>query len=832
MPLGFINASTPFNPTQISGVACALWLDGADSANIQLSGTAVTQWNDKSGNAGHATQSSSGNRPTFTGSGVVFNAASSQYLNLNTTFSSTHSIFIVATPTSASQVYLFGRSYASGHPTFILNYSGTALEYYPGGDGTTRTTLASPTSTFVAGYVRTFGTGVVARYNGNQVSLSGTPSTEASSIAWGSLGCSSPVYGNFYTGTIYEFIIYNTTLSAPQCLQIESYLSQKWGLVGNLPSNHPGIISRVYPTLTKQIMSPQLYYTAFKPTQIGGCALWLDGADPAGTGIVPAQDSQIGTWVDKSGNSRSMTVQGNSAYITYKKVNGINSVWFNNPSANNAYMKNTSFQVIQNGTVFMVFVPLAYSATWNFLWSWNPTASSYLLPGMRIQQNNSNLQFYLTWFGANNYGTVNNGVTYLSYFDWTNTSGTPLNWSINGTIPPTAGTIGSVINNTSVTEFDLGADLGGVYGNMYLSEMIIYNSVISSTQRQQVESYLAAKWGLTSSLPASHLHTTQPAGKPVAATQLFLKALPINIDATGGDTVVTANGYRTHTFTTVGSAANFVINSNPINTPLQVLVVAGGGGGGGDRAAGGGGGGLIFLSSTTVAVGTYNITVGAGGIPGWWGPSGGNGRVAGNGGNSVFNGNTAIGGGGAGQHQYWLNGSYQNYGEPYYGVGRAGGSGGGGSAPGPSYPTAVGGAPTSGQGYAGGSGYYNGSICCCGGGGGAGGVGGNGLSAAGGAGGPGLQITIGGSSAYYAGGGGGAAAQDYRAAVGGAGGIGGGGQADQSASVSGTAGTNGLGGGGGGAGNGSGWAGSSGLGGNVAGFAGGSGTVIIAYQYS
>jgi hypothetical protein len=37
-----------------------------------------------------------------------------------------------------------------------------------------------------------------------------------------------------------------------------------------------------------------------------------------------------------------------------------------------------------------------------------------------------------------------------------------------------------------------------------IAEMIVYSSNITTPQRQQVEGYLAAKWGLQSSLPTSH----------------------------------------------------------------------------------------------------------------------------------------------------------------------------------------------------------------------------------------------------------------------------------------------------------------------------------------
>jgi hypothetical protein len=511
MPLGFITASVPFNPTQISGITCTLWLDGADSANIQVSGTAVTQWNDKSGNAGHATQTNSGNRPTFTGSGVVFNAASSQCLNMNTTFASTHSLYIVATPTSATGVYLFGRTYPSGHPSFIINYTGTALEYYAGGDGTTRTTLASPTSTFVAGYVRTFGTGVVARYNGTNIPIGGAPTTENSSIAWGSLGCSAPAYGNFYTGTIYELIIYNTTLSTIQCQKIESYLTQKWGLVGSLPSNHPGIISRIYPSVVKQTISPQLYYTAFNPTQIAGCVLWLDAADSTTiTGTSP-----VTAWKDKSVNNYTLTYTGSPTYRKTATLS-LGCITFNGTTSFNSgtdSMYWSGFSLTQPFTVFTVATKrLSSNSSYSFVLEPSTSSGSVILftvlqlaiyAGSANQYTNPIISFSVNT--THLYSAVFNSSSSLLAYDGTATS------SLN---PGT----------NSWPGLYLGRDWGGVYDSGDYGEILFYNSALNTTERQQVESYLAQKWGLTSSLPASHLNATQPAGKPVAATQTVIKA--------------------------------------------------------------------------------------------------------------------------------------------------------------------------------------------------------------------------------------------------------------------------------------------------------------------
>ena len=56
------------------------------------------------------------------------------------------------------------------------------------------------------------------------------------------------------------------------------------------------------------------YYTAFSPRLVGGCSLWLDGNDPAGTGARPSNGTTLTTWVDKSGSGYS-TTSGNGVFI-------------------------------------------------------------------------------------------------------------------------------------------------------------------------------------------------------------------------------------------------------------------------------------------------------------------------------------------------------------------------------------------------------------------------------------------------------------------------------------------------------------------------------------
>lgn len=52
-----------FTPADLPGLA--LWLDAADAASISLNGSAVTQWNDKSGNGRHFAQGTAAQQPAY-----------------------------------------------------------------------------------------------------------------------------------------------------------------------------------------------------------------------------------------------------------------------------------------------------------------------------------------------------------------------------------------------------------------------------------------------------------------------------------------------------------------------------------------------------------------------------------------------------------------------------------------------------------------------------------------------------------------------------------------------------------------------------------------------
>jgi hypothetical protein len=220
-------------------------------------------------------------------------------------------------------------------------------------------------------------------------------------------------------------------------------------------------------------------------------------------------------------------------------------------------------------------------------------------------------------------------------------------------------------------------------------------------------------------------------------------------EAAGGTVNTYSSGgitYKAHIFT-----SSATLNVTTGSKSVEYLIVAGGGGGGGRTFHGGGGGaGGVLQGSITLTAGSYNISIGAGGI-GYATAS----DTAHNGNNTTAFGLTAIGGGGGG-------GTASGNDGPGY----AGGSGGGASV-----RNATGGSGTAGQGNVGGGGQLAPETpnYGAGGGGGAGAVGGTGTTTSGGNGGAGISSSISGTSTFYAGGGGGSV---YASSTSGSGGSG------------------------------------------------------------
>lgn len=492
-----------FDPRSIPN--CRLWLDANDSSTITKSnGTNISSWRDKSSGGFNATNASTGPTTVTTGNRTYlsFNG-SSNFLETNLTLTANaHTIMIVYRPTAnnASSNSLLRAQVSAGYIVFPY-YTGTTLKnaYITSFDGTgvgsldvSNSTLDPAASTTSHNVVSiSIASGSQSIYNNGELKVTTTQSISATTSDPFDIGAwvGSPT-SQYYTGQLAEVIIYNRTITSTERIQLEGYLAWKWGLQGNLVAGH-SYISR-NPTL-----SP------FRPTDISSSSLWLDGADRSSIAL---SGSNVTSWIDKSGNGRNAT-SVNSPTITTGALNGQSVISF----GGTPYMTTTlSLGTTQALTLFTVARPGSLGGFQSVV---SINANGATRP--------FNLMMYATdvgyWIFSGGTGATDGNVSTLlsstsrydinaNYWSPGSPNGTT-QVNINGTAYASSTNAPSSLSSTRTL---LVAAAQGLIerwtGN--IAEIILYSATLTTQERQQVEGYLAWKWGLQGNLPSTHPYKT------------------------------------------------------------------------------------------------------------------------------------------------------------------------------------------------------------------------------------------------------------------------------------------------------------------------------------
>ena len=249
---------TPFNP--ISPTNLLMWYDGADTSSLTLSGSTITEWNDKSGNGNHLTVAVGPTRTATSsnpaGWDVSFNG-STQYIRSNslavTNGTNTMTVFTVVKNTTSATLGRIIAGITSGPETtengaFRFANAGTnSIAITKGSltgtqDGTTYTISSDVYHIITITWNGAANSPVFVDGSLNST-YSANSNTTFSFTRFG-LGASlgtSPDFtpATFWTGSLNEVIIYRSALSSTQRRQMEGHLAWKWGINSSLPTTHP-----------------------------------------------------------------------------------------------------------------------------------------------------------------------------------------------------------------------------------------------------------------------------------------------------------------------------------------------------------------------------------------------------------------------------------------------------------------------------------------------------------------------------------------------------------------------------------------------------------------
>lgn len=255
-------ASAAFSPLSLSP---ALWLDASDAGTLYDATTggslvaadgAIARWNDKSGNARHVTQSTSGARPLRktaiqNGLGVVRFDGSDDRLSLSSGLNLLRNVpgatlfcvhnWLTAPTVNKSPLFISTATATTGRAAIGTGVS--SRKPYSGGrrldaNSFQSATAASnnPDQAFLQVAVFDYAAATVTQYiNGSVDGVNLTFQTAGNSSDTNSaavnIGVSDPVTPTVFANVdISEILVFPTALSAADRQAVDSYLRRKWAL--------------------------------------------------------------------------------------------------------------------------------------------------------------------------------------------------------------------------------------------------------------------------------------------------------------------------------------------------------------------------------------------------------------------------------------------------------------------------------------------------------------------------------------------------------------------------------------------------------------------------
>ena len=289
-------------------------------------------------------------------------------------------------------------------------------------------------------------------------------------------------------------------------------------LVNKLPYDHP------YRWDGTLFGGPKLW----RPDELGASlALWLDAED---TASITLNGSTVSQWDDKSGNSRHFSQATAANQPTYQAA-GFNGRPTLNFDGGSDFMTMSNVLQIGNSSavsysVFVAFQQTSVSVNPRFVFRGGAGGGGSINTdyGFFSEQNGASGDTGPSYrFGtgaatdavawqriaspiASNNPVIFGGVMNAS----TGTTGTKQSY-FNGTL---AASGSYAVKGPAAIEASIGAQVNSgtpsTFMPVAMSEMVMFRSDLSTTDRQKLEGYLAWKWCLEANLPAGHPYKSTP----------------------------------------------------------------------------------------------------------------------------------------------------------------------------------------------------------------------------------------------------------------------------------------------------------------------------------
>jgi FtsP/CotA-like multicopper oxidase with cupredoxin domain len=309
----------------------------------------------------------------------------------------------------------------------------------------------------------------------------------------------------------------------------------------------------------------------FVPTQIANLAAWYDASDAT---TIAQTAGSVSSWKDKSGNGNTLVQSTTSSMpATSQTIDGLGALAFKGGQYLSSTNASFSHEVENASTAFVVTNASATTNSESVMSSGIPPFGVAPRWEFRPQESAQ------THFDFNNdtVGRVSAAPAYSG----------PTLWSIGGSLAAKAefmsrdGTVlgtstgpgGSaqtvgyplVVGGNFTTTNTLSYGYTGTVG-----EILIFNRYLTTAETQEIEGYLACKWGLQSQLPATHPYRSvcpgTPAPTPVPTTAPSPLPTPVQLFSANGKLSLTVVASQA-----ASGNPQLTYNGSPVPPTLRLL---------------------------------------------------------------------------------------------------------------------------------------------------------------------------------------------------------------------------------------------------------------------
>ena len=446
-------------PTEIAG--CVGWWDASDAATLfaadtgsTLATTTVGRWANKvsGGSDKDLLQTDSTKRPTITSNyiggmqSLVFDGTNDALLRSFTLDATCHLFAVMKWPASYSANVRATDGYAQNTMS-IVRTSNTAFTVY----GSASLSLTGSGNALSPQIVEVCKNGTSSRLciNGAGQSFGNLSAEAPNGLTIGAYGLGTAAFDNVGFA---EVIAFSDPLSVADAARVSAYLAAKWGISG--------------------VHAP-----------------------------ATATSDPVGAWLDKSGNARHATqsTAGSRPTISATKQNGRNALAFNGSSQSLSIASYNAENGLTGLTRYIV-ASMSSGAATAIVRVWNGGGDTML------STVSSELRFYAggsaySAVASPSYGMLTSGTNIIgSVYDGTAGSvAAGIKPYYNGSaISPssTSGTLPTALSG-GTPSFSIGSNLGvNSWWPGRIVEYISYSRALGNAERQRLERYLSAKYGI------------------------------------------------------------------------------------------------------------------------------------------------------------------------------------------------------------------------------------------------------------------------------------------------------------------------------------------------